>query len=117
VRFLVRRTEGAPVFWLATLSLGEYQRDAAAARLCRVLRAKSHASVVSLGPLTEEELWRLIREMGHVSTPKGARRFANRIYGVTAGNPFYAIELLKTMFAQGLLEANEAGGTSIPDRA
>jgi predicted ATPase len=48
--------------------------------------------------------------MGHVSTPKGARRFANRIYGVTAGNPFYAIELLKTMFAQGLLEANEESG-------
>lgn len=110
VRFLVRRTEAAPVLWLATLSLGEYERDAAAARLCRVLRAKSHSSVIPLGPLTEEELWRLIREMGHVSTPKGARRFASRIYGVTAGNPFFAIELLKTMFAQGLLEANEESG-------
>jgi predicted ATPase len=75
-----------------------------------LLRAKSHATVLSLGALTEEELWQLIREMGHLSTPTGARRFANRIYGVTAGNPFYVIELLKTMFAQGLLAVDAESG-------
>jgi DNA-binding SARP family transcriptional activator len=110
LRFLARRTEHAPVFWLGTLSLGDLERDAPAARLCRVLRAKAHASVVSLGPLTEDELWRMIREMGHVSTPTGAQRFANRIFGVTAGNPFYTIELLKTLFAQGLLAVDEESG-------
>ena len=52
----------------------------------------------------------MIREMGHVSTPTGARRFANRVFGVTAGNPFYVIELLKTMFAQGLLAVDEESG-------
>jgi DNA-binding SARP family transcriptional activator len=108
--FLIRRSEQAPVLWLGTLCLGELERDAASARLCRVLRAKPHASVISLGPLTEDELWRMIREMGHVSTPTGARRFAGRIYGVTAGNPFYVIELLKTMFAQGLLAVDEESG-------
>jgi DNA-binding SARP family transcriptional activator len=110
LRFLARRSEQAPVLWLGALSLGELERDAPAARLCRVLRAKRHASVVSLRPLTEDELWRLIREMGHVSTPTGARRFANRIFGVTRGNPFYVIELLKTMFAQGLLSVDEESG-------
>ena len=98
------------MLWLGTLSLGELERGAPAARLCRVLRAKPQASLVTLGPLKEEELWRMIREMGHVSTPTGARRFAKRIFGVTAGNPFYAIELLKTMFAQGLLEVDEESG-------
>jgi len=110
LRFLIRRTEQAPVFWLGTLSLGELERDAPAARLCRVLRTKTHAGVISLGPLTEEDVWRMIREMGHLSTPTGARRFANRIFGVTAGNPFYAIELMKTMFAQGLLAVDEESG-------
>jgi DNA-binding SARP family transcriptional activator len=110
LRFLARRTEQAPVLWLGTLSLGDLERDAPAARLCRALRAKAHASVVSPGPLTEEELWRMIREMGHLSTPTGARRFANRIFGVTGGNPFYAIELLKTMFAQGLLAVDQDTG-------
>lgn len=110
LRFLARRTELAPVFWLGTLNLGELERDAPAARLCRVLRAKGHATTISLGPLTEEELWRMIREMGHLSSPTGAQRFAHRIFGVTAGNPFYAIELLKTMFAQGLLATDEESG-------
>jgi predicted ATPase len=110
LRYLTRRTEQAPVYWLGTLSLGELERDAPAARLCRVMRAKAHATVISPGPLTEDELWRMIREMGHLSTPTGAQRFANRVFGVTAGNPFYAIELLKTMFAQGLLAVDEESG-------
>ena len=110
LRFLIRRTEQAAVLWLGTVSLGELERDAPAVRLCRVLRAQTHASTVALRPLTEEELWLMIREMGHVSTPTGARRFANRIFGVTAGNPFYVIELLKTMFAQGLLAVDEDTG-------
>jgi DNA-binding SARP family transcriptional activator len=110
LRFLVRRTEQASVLWLGTLSPGELERDAAAARLCRALRAQPRASVLTVGPLSEENLWQMIREMGHVSTPTGARRFANRIFGVTAGNPFYVIELLKTMFAQGLLAVDEETG-------
>jgi predicted ATPase len=110
LRFLVRRSEKAPVLWLGTVNLGEVERDAPSARFCRVLRAKSQASVLSLRPLTEEELWVMIREMGHLSTPTGARRFANRMFGVTAGNPFYLVELLKTMFAQGLLAIDEETG-------
>jgi predicted ATPase len=110
LRFLIRRTVQAPVLWLGTVTLGELERDAPAARLCRVIRAQAHSSVVPLGPLSEEQLWKMIREMGHVSTPTGARRFANRIFSVTAGNPFYVIELLKTMFAQGLLAVDEDSG-------
>ena len=110
LRYLVRRTEEAPVLWLGTLCPGEVERDAPSVRLCRVLRAKSQAAVIVVHPLSEEQLWRMIHEMGHVSTPTGARRFANRIYGVTAGNPFYVIELLKTMFAQGLLAVDDETG-------
>ena len=58
----------------------------------------------------EEEVWRLVRELGHVSTPTGARRFAHRIHRITGGNPFYIFELIKTMFAQGLLAADETSG-------
>jgi DNA-binding SARP family transcriptional activator len=110
LRFLTRRSEQAPILWLGTLSMGELERAAPAAQLCRVLRAKAHSSTVTLGPLSEDHLWQMIREMGHVSTPTGARRFANRVFGVTGGNPFYTVELLKTMFAQGLLEVDESSG-------
>ena len=110
LRFLARRSEQAPILWLGTLSVGELERAAPAARLCRVLRAKAHSSIVALRSLGEDHMWQMIREMGHVSTPTGARRFANRVFGVTGGNPFYTIELLKTMFAQGLLEVDESSG-------
>jgi predicted ATPase len=117
LRFLTRRLERAPVLWLGLLTLGEVERDAPAARLCRVLRAKAHADVVTLGPLSEEEVWQLVREMGHVSTPTGGRRFAARLYRITGGNPFYVIELLKTMFAQGLLAMDAETGewTVVPE--
>lgn len=110
LRFLVRRLEQAPVLWLGNITLGEMEREAPAARLCRVLRSKAQAETVTLGPLSEEEVWRLVREMGHVSTPTGGRRFASRIFTITGGNPFYIIELLKTMFAQGLLTVDDPSG-------
>jgi hypothetical protein len=75
-----------------------------------VLRSKSQAETITLGPLGQEDVWRLVREMGHMSTPTGGRRFAGRIFGITGGNPFYIIELLKTMFAQGLLALDEQTG-------
>ena len=57
-------------------------------------------------------------------SPYGARRLAARVHEVTGGNPFYAIELLKTLFAQELLTIDPesrawnvsaaAGGTPTP---
>jgi predicted ATPase len=68
------------------------------------------AETIALGGLGEEDVWRLVREMGHVSTPTGARRFGRRIYRITGGNPFYIFELIKAMFVQGLLAADEESG-------
>ena len=110
IQFLGRRLDRAAILWLGTITLGELERNAPAARLCRTLRAKAGAETITLSGLGEEEVWRLVRELGHVSTPTGARRFARRIYRITGGNPFYIFELIKTMFAQGLLAADETSG-------
>ncbi|HKU63354.1 MAG TPA: AAA family ATPase [Gemmatimonadales bacterium] len=107
LRFLIRRLDQAPVLWLATVTLGEMERDAPAARLTRVLRAKSHAMSIPLTCLDEEGVWQLIHELGHLSTPTAGRRFARRVYGITGGNPFYILELLRTMFDQGLLATDD----------
>jgi predicted ATPase len=79
------------------------ERDAPAARLARALRAGRGTQAITLAPLSEQEVWQLIRELGKVDSPDGARRLAARIHEVTAGNPFYVMELLKTLFAQELL--------------
>jgi DNA-binding SARP family transcriptional activator len=110
IQFLVWRLERASVLWLGATTLGELERDAPAARLCRTLRAKAEAETIALSGLREEDVWRLVRELGHVSTPDGARRFARRIHRITGGNPFYIFELIKTMFVQGLLAADEQSG-------
>lgn len=106
LHFLVRRLTDAPVLWCATFTVGEVERDAPAARLARALRAVRGAAHVTLAPLSEEEVWQLVRELGRVDAPHGGRRLAARIYEVTAGNPFYVIELLKTLFAQHVLSVD-----------
>jgi DNA-binding SARP family transcriptional activator len=110
LHFLTRRLEDAPVLWCGMLTLGELRRDAPAARLCRALRVKPRATILTLAPLSEEELWQMVREMGRVTVPTGGRRLAARLYQVTRGNPFYVIELLKTLFAQGWLTADPESG-------
>jgi len=113
VHFLVRRLETAAVLWCATLTAGTMERDAPAARLARALRAARGSTTMTLRPLTEDEVWRLIRELSRVTEPEGGRRLACRVFEVTAGNPFYVVELLKTLFAQEVLSVDEATGAWI----
>ena len=110
LHFLTRRLEDAPVLWCGMLTLGELRRDAPAARLCRALRVRPRSTVVTLAPLSEDEVLQMVREMGHVTAPTGGRRLAERLHSVTRGNPFYAVEVLKTLFAQGWLTADPVSG-------
>jgi DNA-binding SARP family transcriptional activator len=103
LHFLVRRLAESRVFWCATFTVGEVERDAPAARLGRALRAMRGAAHVTLAPLSQEDVWQLVRELGRVESPTAGQRLAARIHEVTAGNPFYVIELLKTLFAQDIL--------------
>jgi DNA-binding SARP family transcriptional activator len=107
---LIRRLDGSPVFWCLTFSAGAVERDTPAARLVRALRAFPQAHVVVLRPLTEDDVWQLVRALGRVSTPTGARRLAARIHEVTTGYPFYVVELLKTLFAQRWLTVDPVTG-------
>jgi len=107
---LIRRLDGVPIFWCLTFSAGAVERDTPAARLVRALRAVPHALAIALRPLGEDDVWQLVRGLGRVSTPTGARRLAARIHEVTTGYPFYIVELLKTLFAQGWLTVDPTTG-------
>jgi DNA-binding SARP family transcriptional activator len=110
IHSVVRRLEQAPVLWCATLTLGELTRDAPAARLSRALRARLRAAAVMLTPLGEDDVWEMIRDMGRIRVPTGGRRLAARVHEVTGGNPFYVIELLRTLFTQGWLAVDSTSG-------
>jgi len=107
---LIRRLDGASVLWCLTFSPGSVERDAPAARLVRALRAFRQTRALALRPLDEDGVWQLLRALGRVTAPNGARRLAARIHEVTTGFPFYVIELLKTLFAQGWLTVDADTG-------
>jgi DNA-binding SARP family transcriptional activator len=107
---LIRKLEDVPVLWCLTFSPGSVQRDAPAARLTRALKTLRHAESLPLQPLTLDELWLLLEALGRVRDDNDIRRLAARIHEVTAGFPFYIVELLKTMFAQGWLSVDPASG-------
>lgn len=110
LHFLVGKLERAAILWCFTFAPGAVERDAPAARLVRALRASRACAGITLLPLKEEDVWQLVRGLGSVSTPTGARRLASRIHEVTAGYPFYIVELLKTLFAQRWLTVDPETG-------
>src|SRR5207249_950560 len=106
---VVEALRGALGF-VATLTLGGLEPAAAAARLRRALHTRPTTSVVPVAPLAEDDVWRLIRELARIESPSGGRRFAHRVHEVTDGNPFHVIEMLKTLFVQGVLMIDPATG-------
>lgn len=115
LHFLTRRLAPAPILILATATLGEIERATPASRLCRTLKsgegeAGRSGAAITVSPLSEAQVWRTIRELGRISSPDGARRFAHRVHTVTDGNPFHIIELLKALFAQGMLRTDPDTG-------
>ncbi len=105
--YLARRLERAPILWLGMLTLGQLERDAPTARLCRVWRTKPHAASATLMPLSDAGVWSLVSALGHLEDTPETRLFSGRLHEVTAGNPFYLQELLKTLFAQNVLREGE----------
>ena len=103
VNFLVHRLEHVPIVVLATITAGEMSRDLPARQLVADLTSRPRCHPVAVTPLSEDEVWRLVRQLGNIRTPTGARRFARRLFEVSDGNPFQVIEITKMLFAEGLL--------------
>lgn len=76
-------------------------------RLIRDLRRAGLVTEIGLRRLSLDEVTTMIRRMAGMD--EGAARFSQRIYERTAGNPFFVIEVLKSLFEQGLLR-QEPGG-------
>ena len=94
VEFCTRRLP-AGVGLLATR-----RTDSAAPSVARLagLLEPERATAVAVPPLPAREMHRLVRDRG-----RGAleRRMANRVVEVAGGNPLYAVELLKSLTADG----------------
>jgi predicted ATPase len=86
------------------LIVATYRTEEANPTLRRVIRDLRRAGLVTeiaLDRLTVDEVTVMIRKMAGMEG--GAERFSQRIYEPTAGNPFFVIEVIKSLFEQGLL--------------
>src|SRR5207244_169123 len=93
LHFLARRFERSPVAVVATLTLGEFERDAPAARLARALRTHAHASVVAVAPGVPSGV-----SYGHLQMPRTVHdAIAERV----AGLPYELRDLLATVAVAG----------------
>ena len=62
-----------------------------ARQLVADLASRPRCHPVAVTPLSEDEVWRLVRQLGNIRTPTGARRFARLLYEVSDGFPFQVI--------------------------
>jgi DNA-binding SARP family transcriptional activator len=110
LQFLAQRVEAAAVLFLLTSTPGDAERASPPGQLCRTLRTSDRATVVALGALDVDAVWRMVREMARITEPTGGRRLAERLHALTEGNPFHIVEVLKSLFARGLLTVDGATG-------
>jgi len=92
------------------LLIGTYRTEEAGPTLHRLIRDLRRAELVTqvhVRRLNQEEVTIMIRRMAGME--EGAERFSRRIFERTAGNPFYIIEVIRSLFEQGVLR-REAGG-------
>jgi DNA-binding CsgD family transcriptional regulator/tetratricopeptide (TPR) repeat protein len=93
LRYAIRRLDTEPVGVLATVRLGR-QEPLRAAELLPPGRAEA----LELGPLPLDELGAVIRaRIGPISRP-----LLRRLCAISDGNPLFAVELARSLAAQGL---------------
>src|SRR5690606_7124538 len=110
LHYLARRLEQAPIVWYFALTLGHEEQDAPTIRVARALRAMPGALRLELAPLTADDVWAILRDLGRLRAGNTAQRLAQRVHEITHGNPFYVIELLKTWRAEGWFTADPTTG-------
>lgn len=92
------------------LLIGTYRTEEAGPALHRLIRDLRRAELVTqvqVRRLNQEEVTLMIRRMAGME--EGAERFSQRIFERTAGNPFYIIEVLRSLFEQGVLRREARG--------
>ncbi|MEP6571445.1 MAG: AAA family ATPase [Gemmatimonadota bacterium] len=106
LQLLARRIAGASVILIVTITAGDLDHDIPGSHLCRVLRLLPQTRVASIEPLSRDEVWQMIRSMGHIQLPTEGVRFATWLHERTDGVPLFLIELIKVLFSTGLLVVN-----------
>ncbi|MFY0569884.1 ATP-binding protein [Archangium lansingense] len=77
----------------------------------RIRKASAPVNGMLLEPLRLEHVARLVADTVHAVDPEHARPLATLVYEKTGGTPFFILQFLTTLYAERLLEFDEASGT------
>ena len=119
LHYLARRfaESGTPALLLLTLRLEERDTRPALAEWRTALERAVPLTRLPLGPLTAEDILRLLRALGGKDGKRAANleRFGQWLFAETEGQPFYLMETLKVLLERGVLAShpNKDGGWTI----
>ncbi len=109
-----------PALLLLTLRMGERAIPPGLAEWRTGMERAVPLTHVQLGPLTAEDILRLLQAFGGKGGKDGGRsadleRFGQWLFAETEGQPFYLMETLKVLLERGALSSrpNEEGGWTI----
>ena len=107
----LRSLPRSPAFFLLTSrNMGD---ESPIASTVEGLRQTEWARETILGPLEEPEVAELLALMAEPAEPRHLAAFAERVHGITRGNPLFIVELLNLLHAEGFLKAMDGGRWSI----
>ncbi len=122
LHYLARRwaESETPALLLLTLRMGERDMLPGLAEWRTGMERALPLTRLPLGPLTSEDILRLLQTLGGAGGKDGRRaadleRFGQWLFAETEGQPFYLMETLKFLIERGVLAShpNEDGGWTI----
>ncbi len=107
LQYVVRRLGVAPVLVVGTYRPGEVARHHTLTRVLESFRGDRHFTAIQLGPLGAAEHRALIEAL--VDGERVSDALAETLFGATEGNPFFAIELARSLVDSGGIAGDETG--------
>ena len=113
--FLHRRLAPTRVLLLATARDDELEASSVLGRLLRELGSDPRTRRLTLTPLSQPELETLVRELLRTGAPApGVEALVARIWSMSEGNPFVAVEAARALRQRDALLVHE--GSDLPER-
>ncbi len=99
LQYVVRRLSATPTLFVATYRTSEVDRTHPIAEMLEAFRGDRRFSWVRLGPLSPAQQRALVGTL--VETEAIAQPFLDRLYEVAEGNPYFTIELVRSLTDTG----------------
>ena len=99
LQYVVRRLSATPTLFVATYRTGETDRSHPLARFLDAFRGDRRFLSMRLGPLGRAHQDEMVRAL--VGAPEVDETFLARLFEITEGNPYFTIELVRSLVDAG----------------